>query len=293
MNAEHGDREKRDERLLDLLADRSVFGLEAAEERELAGLLRGRAGGDPEEFERLAAATAVAAHAPAADMPATLRARLHDDARQFAAGRRPAVSRSARQWFLPGGRAGLLLAGTVAAAACVLIMVGRPVQEPEPEAASRPETEIAKLPALPAAPEPVVQAPRQPTPALQRDEMLATVRDAQTIDCVAADADDEERASAGDVVWSDQRRRGFLRVRGLARSEPGRSQYRIWILDGSRGKPISGGVFDVAGDTAEVIVPILPQSPVQGPTMFVVTAEEPGVEAGYSLDRARVVARAD
>jgi anti-sigma-K factor RskA len=128
---------------------------------------------------------------------------------------------------------------------------------------------------------------------LQRDEMLASVPDAQTIDCVAADGGDEAQPSAGDVVWSDQRRRGFLRVKGLARSEPGRMQYRIWILDGSRGKPVSGGVFQVAEQAGEVVVPILPQAPVQGPTMFVVTAEEPGSDGEYNADRARVVARAD
>lgn len=289
MNAEHEELDRAPRRL-ELLADRALFGLEAGEDRELAGLLDGAAGGDREEFERLAAAAALALNTPATDMPAPLRSRLHDDAKAFAAGRLPSGPRSAREWSLPMGRGGLMLLGTVAAAACVLIMVGGPRRDGD--AVSRPDSDIAQVPSPSAAPEPVVQPPRQPTPSLQRDEMLATVRDAQTIDCVAADGEDEE-ASAGDVVWSDQRRRGFLRVRGLARTEPGRSQYRIWILDGSRGKPISGGVFEVGGDAGEVVVPILPQAPVQGPTMFVVTAEEPGVDDGYSADRARVVARAN
>ena len=289
MRAEHDDRSGADERLIDLLADRALFGLDAEDERELADLLAGRSVADREQFERLAAATALALAGGQGAMPADVQARLRDDARRFAVGA-PVVARR-HAWLPVEVRGGLALLGTIAAAACVLFMVAGPARdkdaapESEPMIAQEPPTVTPRVPEVPPT--------RLPTPALQRDEMLASVRDAQTIDCVAADGDGEQQPSAGDVVWSDQRRRGFLRVKGLSRSEPGRVQYRIWILDGSRGKPISGGVFQVADDSGEVVVPILPQAPVQGPTMFVVTAEEPGSDGEYNADRARVVAKAD
>lgn len=278
-----------DDRLLDLLADKALFGLDAAEERELADLIAGGSAADREQLDRLAAEAAVALGGGHGAMPVDLRARLRDDARRFAAGEAVVPRRHA--WLPVETRGGLVLLGTIAAAACVLIMVAGPGRDND--SAPDPEPMIAQDPPQVAPRAPEVPPPRLPTPALQRDEMLAGVPDAQTIDCSAADGSDEQAAADGDVVWSDQRRRGFLRVKGLARSEPGRNQYRIWILDGSRGKPISGGVFQVSEDVGEVVVPILPQAPVQGPTMFVVTAEEPGGDGEYDAGRARVVARAE
>ena len=48
-----------EQRLLDLLADRAVFGLEPAEEQELAALLAAHPNRDPDALDRLAAAVAV------------------------------------------------------------------------------------------------------------------------------------------------------------------------------------------------------------------------------------------
>jgi hypothetical protein len=289
MSTDHDDRHGADGRLLDLLADKALFGLDAAEERECADLLASGSVADREQFDRLAAETAVALAGVHGAMPVELRARLRGDARRFAAGEAVVPGRHA--WLPVELRGGLMLLGTVAAAACVLFMVAGPGRDKD--SAPDPEPVIAQDPPQVAPRVPEVPPTRLPTPALQRDEMLASVRDAQTIDCVAAAGSDEQADADGDVVWSDQRRRGFLRVKGLARSKPGRNQYRIWILDGSRGKPISGGVFHVAEDVGEVVVPILPQAPVQGPTMFVVTAEEPGGDGEYDAGRARVVARAE
>jgi hypothetical protein len=291
MSTQYDDRRDADERMLDLLADRALFGLDAAEARELDALLRSHEAGMRDEFERLAAATAVAVGGPAGEMSPDLRARLRDDARRFAGGGVPVAVRSGHPWLPVDLRGGLILMGTVAAAACLFVMVSGTGRDDAP--APGPGTEVVQDPPAATPAVPAVQPARLPTPALQREEMLASVRDAQTLDCVAAGDDDAGQESAGDVVWSDQRRRGFLRVKGLARSEPGSDRYRIWILDGSKGKPISGGVFQVTDGGGEVVVPILPQSPVHGPTMFVVAAEEPGSDGEYDLGRARVVARAD
>lgn len=252
------------ERLLELLADRAVFGLEAAEEAELAGLLRDHPGIDAEGLDRVAAAVAVATSgaAPAA-LPAGLRARLASDLH-----RRPDVP-AAR----PAKRVMAVTIAVLATAASLLLLLGRGGEQPRP-----------------AAPVPTA-APVTATAAVQRDELIATVPDAVQLDCEAV-AEGSAAPAAGDVVWSPSRQRGFLRIGGLAANEPARSRYQVWIIDGERGTPVPGGTFDVAAD-GEVVVPILPRGFVQGPRMFAVTLEPANAVSASAFDREKVVARAE
>lgn len=258
------------ERLRELLADRAAFGLDDAAEHELAELLRHHPAEDAEAYDRIAAAVAVTTGGTAA-LPPAVRARLRDDARRF---RAPATRRSAGRW----------LAAAVAAAlatAASLLLVGR-------------RDEPAAPPAAPLAEPSAVAVKVAPTPAVQREELLATVADAVRLDCAAAaEAGAGTRQAQGDVVWSPSRQRGFLRIRGLHPNDPARRQYQVWIVDGDRGTPVPGGVFDVAGEDGDVVVPILPRAFVQGPTMFAVTVEPPGGAADAGFDRDRVVARAE
>jgi anti-sigma-K factor RskA len=262
-----------EQRVLELLADRAVFGLEPAEERELEALLATHPSRDPDALDRLAAAVAaIATNAAAPSLPHSLKARIGEDARRFSRRRGdPAVEPAGRR---SGGAASLprmLAAGllcALATIACVAV-IGRS----DPRGA---EARRMKRPA--------------PTSAMQRDDMLASAGDALRLDCAAAAADGAK--TSGDVVWSGSRQRGFLRISGLAPNEPTESQYQIWIVEGGHGRPVPGGVFDVGREAGEVIVPILPQAFVQGPTTFVVTVEKPGGAEDYSEERSRVMARA-
>ena len=95
-------------------------------------------------------------------------------------------------------------------------------------------------------------------------------------------------AVSGDVVWDDARQQGFLRFRGLPANDPEQSQYQLWIADPDRDThPVDGGVFDVpsgsmpwdsgAGtNSAVTVVPFRPALPVEHPTLFAVTVEQPG-----------------
>jgi hypothetical protein len=289
-----------DQRLLDLLADRAVFGLEPAEEQELAALLAAHPNRDPDALDRLAAAVAVTTATAAPSLPDSLKTQLSEDVVRFAprrsdpviepAGRRtggPSLGRSSGPKMMV---AGLLCA--LATLACVVVASRRdPAGGVAPRDPDRPTTAAIPTPADPAE----AAAPRMtkpaPTPAMLRDEMLAAVGDALRLDCAAAVADDDAKTS-GDVVWSGSRQRGFLRISGLAANEPTESQYQIWIVEGGRGRPVPGGVFDVGREAGEVIVPILPRVFVQGPTTFVVTVEKPGGAEDYSEERSRVLARA-
>jgi hypothetical protein len=183
-----------------------------------------------------------------------------------------------------------LLCGLVTLACVVVASRRDPAGTAAPRGPDRPTTATIPAPAAPAE----AAAPRMtkpaPTPAMLRDEMLAVVGDALRLDCAAAVADGAN--TSGDVVWSGSRQRGFLRINGLAPNEPTESQYQIWIVEGGRGRPVPGGVFDVGQEAGEVIVPILPRVFVQGPTTFVVTVEKPGGAEDYSEERSRVLARA-
>jgi hypothetical protein len=288
------------QRLLDLLADRAVFGLEPAEEQELEALLAAHPTRDADALDQLAAAVAVAAAtATAVSVPTTLKTRLGEEAIGFS-------RRRSDRGIEPAGRRGggaalgrasgprMMLAGLLCALATIacVVMAGR--RDPAGGAARRGRERAAAtvMPAPNAQTESevprITKAP--PTPASLRDEMLTAVGDALRLDCAAAAGNDGK--TTGDVVWSGSRQRGFLRISGLAPNEPTESQYQIWIVEGGRGRPVPGGVFDVGREAGEVIVPILPRVFVQGPTTFVVTVEKPGGAEDYGEERSRILARA-
>lgn len=80
--------------------------------------------------------------------------------------------------------------------------------------------------------------------------------------------------ASGDVVWSQDRQSGVMRIAGLATNDPAVEQYQLWIFDESQEHPVDGGVFDVVA--GEVLIPIDAKLPVAKPTLFAVTREKPG-----------------
>ena len=62
---------------------------------------------------------------------------------------------------------------------------------------------------------------------------------------------------SGEILWSNGRQDGVLRLRGLKPNDRLREQYQLWIVDPRRdaSAPVDGGVFDIASET-ESIVPI-------------------------------------
>ena len=92
--------------------------------------------------------------------------------------------------------------------------------------------------------------------------------------------------ASGEVVWSEQLQRGFMRLKGVSVNDPKVRQYQLWIVDPARDThPVDGGVFDIAS-TGEVIVPFEARLGVRGAAAFAITAEKPGgvvVSAGPLL----------
>jgi anti-sigma-K factor RskA len=93
----------------------------------------------------------------------------------------------------------------------------------------------------------------------------------------AAPEDPRFSGVSGDVVWSDARQAGFLRLSGMPANDPESRQYQLWIIDPERSpQPIDGGVFDVQAGTNEVIIPIDAKLAVNKPTAFAITLEKTG-----------------
>jgi Anti-sigma-K factor rskA len=94
----------------------------------------------------------------------------------------------------------------------------------------------------------------------------------------------------GDVVWDNERQRGFLRLQGLAPNDPHAGRYQLWIFDAGRDDryPVDGGVFDVPAGRDVVVIPIKPAVRVSRPAAFAVTVERP--DGAVVSNREQVVA---
>lgn len=259
-----GPRPAPDERILELLADRAVFGLSAAEHAELETLLAAHPVADPEAFDRIAADLARASvPADPEPMPAHVLARIAAGAPAHApmSALRPAAPRPRKLWFAAGGLA--------VAAALLLAVFLWPVNRPAPA----------------------------PTAAERRNDLIAQAgrpgSDVIRLDWTAT-ADPAAAGASGDVVWSTATQEGYMLFRGLAPNTPARDQYQLWVFDAARDEryPVDGGVFDVPADGGEVIVPIRVKLGVSRPTLFAVSVERPGGVVVSGRERLPLVAKA-
>jgi anti-sigma-K factor RskA len=95
-------------------------------------------------------------------------------------------------------------------------------------------------------------------------------------DWAAGNVKDMKQVS-GDVVWSDEKQAGYMRLRGLPANDGTKETYQLWIFDKTQDKttPIDGGTFDVPED-GEIIIPINAKLKADDPEMFAITIEKPG-----------------
>ena len=82
---------------------------------------------------------------------------------------------------------------------------------------------------------------------------------------------------SGDIIWTDQGQKGFIKITGLPMNDPIQNQYQVWILDPLKyEQPVDGGVFDVTQTDKPVIIPINPKLPISKAVAFAITIEQPG-----------------
>jgi anti-sigma-K factor RskA len=251
--SETGPQNQPDEALVDLLVKQVTEGLSPAEQRELDVLDSASASRYLRELERAAAAIALAGTARAEPPPAELKKRLEAQALNFlaTAGRDAAGNNVVdlnRRTHLAAPRASGWhgAAGWLAAAACLILAVFGWLR------------------------------PAPPTPAEQRAALLAR-SESMKLD-MSATKDPAAPGVSGDVVWDPVTQQGFLRFVGLPPNDPNVHQYQLWIFDATRDQryPVDGGVFDIPGNSSEVVIPIHARLPVRTAKAFAVTLEKSG-----------------
>ncbi len=261
------------ERFDELRTQRALYGLDAAECAEFSRLLAERAGVDLEADElTVAAADLALAPTVQASLPSSLKAKLERDAKaHFGAS---AIEKSAVE--------------------PVVAAPSAPIRKLEPRAAPTPSFAnrfgwIAAAAALVIAL--VGWWPR----------LSSSTRDVRgERDALALRSDvlkvpwsgtDNAKGAEGDVVFSLADQHGFMRIKGLAKNDPTREQYQLWIIDGSQKQPIDGGVFDVTSD-GELVIPIDAKLKVVKPAAFAVTVEKPGGVVVSAQDKVVLLGKA-
>lgn len=271
------------EKLLELLADQTVFGLSEEEFVELETLKE-----DFPEWEKdfsleLAATAIGLSHLDVEDdLPANLREKIFANADEFfsrmnqseqpvnfAAQPRDAANSEAaenvttvRQFEPSRSSIWNWMGWAVAATACVALAINIWSTR------SRPQSETVQNQIAVQTPTPKLSA------AEQRASLLAVTTDAVKIPL--ADPKNPQEI-LGEMVWSNSLQKGYARFNGLPANDVAKETYQLWIVDEAQNQktPISGGVFNIS-TTGENIVPVDPQLIVKKPLVIAVSKEKPG-----------------
>lgn len=259
--------EDMNEIMLDLLVKKAVYGLDASEEKQLAGLEQ-QAGGSSESlsFELTAASIGMTGLNKREEMPASLRERIAADAEKHFASLQPATivptqAASSMTDEPPVGSWFGWLGWGLAAAASIALAFNLFF--------TTPRTDIVESQVPTPTPE------QQLTPAQLRQQLIDTAPDLAKGSWGAGNM--KELAPAGDVVWSDARQAGYMRLSGLPKNDPSKETYQLWIIAENQNPktPVDGGTFDINSD-GEVIIPIDAKVKALNPAAFAITIEKPG-----------------
>ncbi len=258
--------EDTEEIMLDLLCKKAVYGLTEQEETQLAEL-QSKAGVADESlsFELAAAAIGIAGVDAREELPASLRSRIGADAKRYfetVPEKRPAPvattlasdERETGSWFN-------WLGWAFAAAACLALALNLFY--------TRPRNDIANV----GVPTPTQE--ERLTPTQMRQRLIDSAADLARGSWGAGNV--KELTPAGDIVWSDAKQAGYMRLRGLPVNDPNKETYQLWIFDETQDDktPIDGGTFNVNAE-GEVIVPINAKLAPRNTKMYAITVEKPG-----------------
>lgn len=260
MNAE----EK--EKMLDLLCDKFVYGLSEEEEKQLEAL--GYDSGEAESIEKTVAALSLVDLE--SEMPAHLQTKLMAQANEYFNNGHEAATveetvpqreivlsgGGGRSWF---GWLGWAFAAAASIALAVILFVprGGDVVVNPPTPTPTPEERL--------------------DPAQQRQKLMESTP-GQVIMAQWGKGNVPELAGvSGDVVWSDAKQAGYMRLKGLPKNDVSKETYQLWIFDETQDPktPIDGGTFNVTSD-GEVIIPIDAKLKAKNPNAFAITIEKPG-----------------
>ncbi|MCH9686230.1 MAG: anti-sigma factor [Deltaproteobacteria bacterium] len=273
------DRAQRELQVEQRLVERATEGLDEAGAEELATAFARDPSLDHDEFDRAAAALALAMLGDDEPMPDALREQLHQQVP-------PKVEVAAAVAPQPPASRAAWLGWAIAVAAVLVLIVVELRRPPAVVAPARPV--IVRTEPAPTPP-PTKRA--APSPADARQRLLR--RDPEALVVAWADGTTPQISGiSGDVVWSNQEQAGFMRLRNLPPNDPRKDVYQLWIFDAERDErfPVDGGVFSIEPGTREAVVPIAARLAVSRATLFAVTVEAPG--GVVVSDRSRIAALA-
>lgn len=254
-----------DERMLDLLCDKALFGLSEEELRELAEF-EATAGPTDEDLmlELTAARLSTIGSVEGAELPEHLFEKIVRDSKGHVLTEENVFTARRAEPPRDGRGPGMFgwLGWAAAAAACIALAI---------MAYDRPES-----PLVADGPRPSPTLQQELTPALLRQQLIDTGQVAVRAEWGKGNLPQTEEIS-GDVVWSDDRQTGYMRIKGLPVNDRTREQYQLWIFEDAKleAHPKDGGVFDISSD-GEVIVPIDAKLLTRDPKAFAITIEKPG-----------------
>ncbi|MGI9035669.1 MAG: anti-sigma factor [Pyrinomonadaceae bacterium] len=277
--------EEQKEKMLNLLADRAVFGLDETEFAEFEKLANEfPALANDNSFEIAATAFNLVNLNVSEPLPNHLNSKILADADKFFAAALPAPEEYQKTFEI--SRAPKLsmwgwLGWAVAALACAALLLNIWL------------TRVPKINDIGGVnPQPTASpAPPPANYAEQRAQLLASAGD--VIEKNWTDYNPKEpRNVSGDIVWSNSLQKGFVRFHNLPVNNETKETYQLWIFDKTQEHPVDGGVFNV-DQNGDVVLPIDAKLKVKEPKMFAVTAEKPGGVVVSKLGKVMAVAKVE
>ena len=285
--------EKEKQKMLELLADQTLFGLSEEESAELTELKRQNPQYETNEsFEIAAAAIALTnSDYEKQELPVHLREKLLAEADKIFGDSKentaspvvpkfaePTTTQTVTETVSEPKPFGWSWLGW-AFAALALIALGVNVWTTR----INPKNEVV-------ANQPPVTTPT-PEPSIKekREQLVASTSD---IVKTQWKSPTNENEILGDIVWSNSKQKGYVRFNDLPVNNADEETYQLWIVDAERNEktPVSGGVFNVA-KSGEVIIPIDASLKIKKPKQFAVTKEKPGGVMVSDLGKVVAVAK--
>lgn len=260
------------EKLIELLSDQVIFGLNEHESAELERLKQLFPDWEKDSFETAATVLSLSNLPSGDNMPAHLREKIAAQAESFfsqddeiieESGSTPPMTERTVIETAPAKTFGWQSLGW-AFAAIAIVALGISLWTLQ----SQPQREYVYNPT------PTVT----PTPTLneQFNELLASDKTMKANFEGAA-----FKSLKGNVVWKNAEQKGeqkgYVRISGLPVNDKSKETYQVWIFDAAQDAktPVNGGTFDV-NENGEVIVPIDAEILVKDPKAFAITVEKPG-----------------
>ncbi len=268
-------------KLLELFADRTVFGLDENEAMEVERLKKQFPDWEQDvTLELAAAAIGLSNLEVKEELPANLRAKIFAAADDYF--QKTEESPAALNFTPPvRANAGVPAKGSVrnivettkispwqwlgwafAAAACLALAI------------TLLTTRSNKTPEITKMPETILTPPPELSIEQKLQQVLATATDIKKIPLTNPK---NEKEIVGEMVWSNDQQKGYARFTNLPVNDAAQETYQLWIVDEARDAktPLSGGTFNV-GKTGETVVPVNAQLEVKKPRAIAVTVEKPG-----------------